>query len=272
MMETEEIVMTETPKQFVDRTLRKRETDDIAIEESRMFMRDALYDISEKKKMSEGTLILVDEVNDPGKIEGSDRKKKSSTTTFGYGLAVVEDRETFKGVSESYKKLRGIKKELKLRKVTNVEEKVLIAEGVGISKAKTSGIYIDKTRDLPDGYYDQSGTDVMLGMLQRALDITISEVTSEHITVVVDDHSSYHSGSTNYVEALSEPLSEEHRKTVMCRTGSKKKDAYASHLQTTDAVSHALHRSAELGISDMSVAMKQKIIRLDKNDSIRRRQ
>ena len=263
--------MTESPKQFIDRSFRKRETDDMTIEESRKFMLDAVREASEIID-DDNTLIFADEVNDPGKIEGSDRKKKSSTATFGYGVAVVEDGETFKGVSESYKILKGINKELNLRKVTNAEDKVLIAEGVGISKAKTSGIYIDKTKDLPEGYYDQNGTDVMLGMLHRVLDITIPEVNSEHITVIVDDHSSYHDGAINHVEALSEPLSADHKKTVICRTGFKKKDAYSSHLQTTDAVSHALHRSAELGISDMSVAMKQKIIRLDKNDSIRRRQ
>jgi len=264
----EKNVMLKDAKQSTD-----RRSTNISTECSRKFMLDAVSRALKKAgEDNDNMLIFVDEVNDPGKVL-TKRKKKSATKTFGYGVAMVKDTDqgSFKTISESWKTLKGIDGEFKLRDIKDVEDKVLIAECIGLTETKTFGYYIDKTEDVPEGFEDQGGTDVMIGMLHKMLDMVISDARSENVTVVVDDHSSYHDGEADSVRALSKLLSTDHNRNVSIRTGGKKNDEYSLHLQTTDAVSHALHRKVEFGYSDMADAMKQIIIKLDKGYNIRRR-
>jgi hypothetical protein len=243
----------------------KERTDAATLEKGRKFISDSMPAVS---KTENSVPVLIDEVNDPGKIDETENDK--SVRTFGYGIAILHDPDRFKAVSEAYKKWKGIKKELKLRKVSDPGEKNLIAEFVRISGAELFGTYFDKTKDLPDGYYNQDGSDNIIGMLYGTLEMVLPKIPFDYIEVIVDHHPAYDKEGFD-IGRMSRLLSETFTKTVNCRVGRKKSDTYSLHLQTADAVSHAVHRFAELGIADMSSAMGQKIVRLGRNDSIRRR-
>ena len=243
--------MTKVPKEFVDRTIESRK--DSAEQNDECII-----------------LITVDEVNDPGKLGVRD-KKNPPTNTFGFGAAIVNSPDGFAMVSTSYKDQKDIEKEFKAKKL-DPEDRVPFADSIRKSGAETFGIYVDKTKDLPIGWDEQRGSDIMIGMIRTILDRKILPAISSHrVTVVVDNHPGYHNKKEgNLIEAMSEPLSNAHNKEIRCRTGGKKGDEYSAHLQTTDAVAHALHRSVELNKPDMTIAMGQKIIRLGEDDDIRR--
>jgi len=215
------------------------------------------------------TLILVDETGDHSK-----RPKRGSSKTFGFGVSILSELNSFAEASRSYKELKGIKGELKARKIRTPEDKGLVAGIIGESGARTHGIFVDKTKDVPEGWADQSGEEVQIGMLHETLNIVISSIASTRITVVVDRNKAYKEmdeKGRNIVEAMSEHLSGHHNKNVDCMISGIRTGIYRSHMETNDIVAHALFESAEYGDHTLSGNMNMEFMRLGSNDNIRKR-
>ena len=163
---------------------------------------------------NDGMLVLVDEIGDHSK-----RPKKGSSKVFGFGISVLRKLDDFAEVSRLYKELKGISGELKARKISAPGDKDYVAGGIRESGARTFGIFIDKTKDVPEGWADQSGEDVQIGMLYETLNVIISGIVSNKIVVVVDKNKAYNEidgKGRNIVEAMSESFSKCHNKSVDC--------------------------------------------------------
>jgi len=216
------------------------------------------------------TLVLVDEIGDHSK-----RPVKGSSKVFGFGVSIVTKPNSFAEVSGSYKELKGISRELKARKIKTPDDKDIVAGGIKESGARTYGMFVDKTKDVPEGWTDQSGEDVQIGMLYETLNIVISHIISDKIIVIVDKNKAYNERDErerNIVEAMSEPLSRDHRKNVDCMTSGIRTGIYKSHMETNDIVAHALFESAEQDDHRLSEKAGMELIRFGSNDSVRKRQ
>jgi hypothetical protein len=98
------------------------------------------------------------------------------------------------------------------------------------------------------------------------------KVESKKLIVVIDDREAYHGkDGINYVENMSHELSKKYGKEIICITGKRKSDRYLDHIQTNDVVAHAIHDRKETHNPFASLVMRQKIQRVGKNDSIKRR-
>jgi hypothetical protein len=222
-------------------------------------MREAERKSPDPIKRERCALILAD---DQGNLSKG-VLKEGDTKTFGYGMAIVKDREKFRDVSVSYKAENNIKRELKARKVER-SDKEKISEKIGESGSKTYGIYIDKTRGTPKGWREEESSDAMVGILRKSLEIVLRDVPEDEVLIVVDDHSAFDKLGKNYIEDVSKSLSKSFKKDIQCESSGSKRDDFANHMETVEFVARALSENKENGEPYMSDKMNQKVIRLDK--------
>jgi len=207
--------------------------------------------------------IFVDEVGDLSKTV-----KKGSSKIFGYGTSVVKNLDKYAQVSKDHKKKGNVKGEVKVRNMSQWQ-KISYSFRIRLSGAKTSGVYVDKRKDTPKGWIEQSGRDAQIGMLRKTLDLTLSKIKAKDVTIIVDDHQTYHEADgTNLVENMENGLKKRHGKNISIRTGGSKSDPYRDHMQTNDATPHSIMQCKEEQSPWMSIVMGQKLKRLDKNDDI----
>jgi len=217
-------------------------------------------------------VIVADEVNDPGKFDKNRSKKNPPARTFGIGVSIVRDLNGFADITRSFKIKKGIRGEFKARKRTTFE-KIILGWKVRRNGAKMYGFYVDKARDVPEGWNEQKGTDIQIGMLQEILDRMIPKTRSGNVRVVVDDQEIFTDKKTgrNIVEDMSASLSDKHNRKIRCTTAGKESDEFFGLVETNDLVTNAINDRMELGKPWASFVMGQKIIRLGNKDSIRRR-
>jgi hypothetical protein len=54
-------------------------------------------------------VIVIDEINDPGKFDKHNNKKNPPTRTFGMGVSIVEDVEGYAEITRSFKRENNIR-------------------------------------------------------------------------------------------------------------------------------------------------------------------
>jgi len=218
------------------------------------------------KTVADRVYVYVDDIGNHGKSpQGSGNRQ------FGFGVAVVKDPDKYSDVSAQYKKGKKIDGEFKAKEVKPLREKLSLGHGIRKSGAKTYGYYVDKKKDTPDGW-EQNGSKRQTGMLHKSLDLTLSKIGEKNVSVLIDQNTAYKNGKK--VNEMSELLSEKHDKDVECkiwkdRDGEGKKLPPNPHMETTDVVSHAIQERVEEHSPWMSLAMGQKLKRLDENESIK---
>lgn len=97
------------------------------------------------------TWIIVDEFGDTG-ISEKKKKTRGRSTTYGFGVSVVNNLKAFGDISSDYATSHKITHELKGRKIPQ-SDKLKLAEKIEKNTSKTYGFYIDKTKkDTPTKY------------------------------------------------------------------------------------------------------------------------
>jgi len=227
-----------------------------------------------KNPMVEGrTFVFVDEEGDLGREARKNGKKWDPSKTFGFGLSVVNEKdiEVFGNISSLYKERKGITGEFKARKAES-SAKIMMGLKIRIIGAKTYGVYVDKIKDRPKGWNDErtDGSDLQIEMLYQAINSVMTETRSDKVTVIIDYHTAYgQKKGDNKVTAMSEPISEKNGKEVVCEIATRR---YRSQMETNDVVVHAIHDRKQDHSPWASLVMGQRIIRLDKNNDLRKNQ
>jgi hypothetical protein len=228
-----------------------------------------------ERKKSKPIIIAVDEVGDHGEPVWNGKEYQPSKT-FNLGLSIVEDPDSFGDITTQFKREKGIKGEFKARK-RSMLEKVTLGWKIRKNGAKTSGVYVDKTMDVPDGWKEQTGADNQLQLLKLTLDDTIQTIESDEIIVVVDEEDLYYGKNKNgkriedRVKDLSEPLSNEHKKNIKCRQVGEPEDDYFAVIETNDVVARSVFDRKERHKPFASLIMGQKIRRFGSNVSVRKK-
>ena len=214
--------------------------------------------------------IIIDEIGEVGKkpkrIKG---KIYEPTKTYGFGFSIIKNPDKFSKVRENFDYKNPDTAGKGTRKLKD-HKKIELAHDIRISGAKTHGTSFDKMNRPPKGW-SQIGKDVQIGMLQKTIDHALSKTKCSKVTIVVEDHNSYHENGINVAESMSEYYGKKYRKNVTMITAKKSDKVYSKHLAANDAVAHATFLKEERKEPKMSYAMGQKVKKYDRRDSIIRK-
>ena len=215
------------------------------------------------------TYIFIDECGDLSKTAKKVKGKWDHSKIFALCASIVskEYMEEFGTVTAEYKAKKKISGEFKTKRV-GFMTKIIMGYKVRKIRAEIRGIYVDKTKDTPEGWMDKTtkGSDMMTGMFRQFLEDIICDISSDAITIVVDYHTAYgKKGGGNAVTEISEEFSENYNKTIIGLIGRKD---YRSQMETEDLVCHAIFDRKQEFNPWASLIMRQKLKRLGKNDSI----
>ena len=188
---------------------------------------------------SKEAIIIVDEIGDLGKtaLKDEERGTYRPSKIFGYGLVVAEDLDVIGDLAVDFKKLKNITGELKARDRTD-EDKMLLAVQIRKTGAKMFGTYLDKERDIPEGWTSQKGSNAMLGFLEISLYDTLGRMSADNLKVILDRHEAY--GDGRVLKIISDRLRANCGKKVKIEQYRSSSGEYANVLQAIDIVPHAM--------------------------------
>ena len=143
--------MTETPKEFINRTIRKRLT------------------------------VIVDEIGDPG-VEPLDNPD------FIMSSVIIDDLESFGNISKKYRELWK-RAELKAKTSTSEERDTIITEIMNLDHDVHS-VYIDKRADdNPVWWKSTKNRDIVYRRtLSELMNETLSKTEGAEFTIILDRH------------------------------------------------------------------------------------
>ena len=217
-------------------------------------------------------MVFVDEEGDLGKNPRWTGDEYKPNKTFGFGISVIKDPDKFAEVARHYQMKRG---RVLRAKDLDKEEQTFYSAYARNSGGGFTGFYIDKTKDVPEGWNEQESRENIAFVLEEALDRTMPDLESEEVIVIVDKHSGYTAKRkgepVDRVAELSGILSETHGKNVQMITSHTRNNPYVDHMQTADIIAHALFREVELSEPAMSEEAGIKTIRLGKETDIRKK-
>lgn len=199
-------------------------------------------------------ILVIDEFGNTG-------KSCYKETKFGYGVSDVDDVDNYMKIAQDNRIKYGNSEQK--AKHSTMDERKLISMKIRDTKTKTSCVYIDKNKPMPEYMMSGKKPNRIYGVLNDTLEKTLPK--HGVVWVVIDNNTQYVNDSRLKKECKSH--SNKKRTVYGNQYSSEGRSITSNLLQTNDYVANAARSRTELNERERSRILKMRFMRINSSIS-----